>query len=196
VPDRPPLQLLPFGPPARTLEPHHTHRPGKPAIRRGSGQGPARPTTTCRPLSRSGAHVSGVWSRGRPSPPPPACPHTLFPPPNKPERAGPTGCEGNWHKGRARVSPARATGKAERRPGPGARRPRLFLGLLFHSPSSLRAVDWRERASEREKYVILSSWIGPRPSHRHTSFWRWRCTTAHGGPRPRVPRHAAPGDLC
>jgi len=54
-------------------------------VSRRSAEDPVRDPRGLRPrapLSRSGAHVSGVWSRARPHPIP--LPHTLFPPPNEP----------------------------------------------------------------------------------------------------------------
>jgi hypothetical protein len=136
-PDRPPLQLLlaprPYAP--------ATQRPGQPPIRRGSGLGPARPTT------RSGAHVSGVWSHDSP-PAPHAFPTTER---TCPRPAPPAGRkqQGSDRRARPRMSLARQQGKA-----PGRKTSAAFpcLRFFFHSPSSVAVEIARQADSEGEKY--------------------------------------------
>lgn len=120
VPDRPPLQLLL----APQLGP----------VSRQSAEDPARGPRGLRPrapLSRSGAHVSGVWSLPRPLP----LPHTLFPPPNEPPpAAGPTGRKRNSKRLTRGPGPACHWPANRERRHPGARRARLFsLLTFFHS---------------------------------------------------------------
>lgn len=196
VPDRPPLHLFARPPaprPARTLEPQA--RPGEPAIRRGSGQGPARPTTTC-PLVK--IRCSREW-RVVPCPPPPhpPAPHAFPTTERTRPAAGPTGWKKNSKgidtRAGPRVSLAPPTGKGART-SPAFSLPSFSI---LRPPSAPWSQLEGKKINKPWKIIFFPAYPldGPTTSALPPpSFWRWwwRCTTAHGGPRPRVPRHVGP----
>jgi hypothetical protein len=134
----------PARPPVRSS--HTTHIV---PVNRRSAEDPARDPRGLRPRAPPCQDPVLTWvacgpEAARPRLP---CPHTLFPPPNKPERAGPTGCEGNWHKGRAPRVAGSGHGESGKAPGTGSETAPAFPWLPF--PSSAPWTGESEPAREK-----------------------------------------------